>query len=194
MSNTALRASDLPIRDLPSLAKRTPAVHKILCDVICYQFRGADSRLRAEAARDETPYDSEEALQEACEIDPAKLPSDAALVLTEAFGAGSFRVDHEPLLCEAYKTYEPVLDSPVPKNKITEGLRVVFALVHTRPFVFVPQSRIDALAAAAPCKCEKRNRDDDDYVTVKIKIGKGGRQMFKVPRSEAKDMQGDFMS
>ena len=42
-------------------------------------------------------FDSEDALQEACEIDPAKLPTDVSEGIASA-GPGAFRINHEPLL------------------------------------------------------------------------------------------------
>jgi len=192
MSSTALRVGDLPVRELSVLAKRMPAVYKLLCEVLCYQYTLASAELRADAIKADLEFDSEEALQQAATIDPSKLPEAAAAVLVAAFGAGSFRIDHYPLVVEDYKTYKPIADSPLPKNEIIPGYRILFTDLYSRPYVVVTQERIDLLAAAAPSKGQKREREgDDEYVTVKIKTGKGGWEHFQCLAKDAKDMQGE---
>jgi len=192
MTSTALRVGDLPVRELSVMAKRMPAVYKLLCEVLCYQYALAEPELRADAINADLEFDSEEALRAAAAIDPSKLPEAAAAVLVAAFGAGSFRIDHHPLVIEDYKTYKPIADSPLPKNEVIPGYRIIFTDLYSRPYVVVTQERIDLLAAAAPGKGQKREREGgDEYVTVKIKTGKGGWEHFRCLAEDAKDMQGE---
>jgi len=192
MTSTALRVGDLPVRELSVMAKRMPAVYKLLCEVLCYQYTLVEAELRADAIKADLEFDSGQALQAAAAIDPSKLPKAAAAALVAAFGAGSFRIDHNPLVVEDYKTYKPITDSPVPKNEVIPGYRILFTDLYSRPYVVVTQERIDLLAAAAPGKGQKREREGDDkYVTVKIKTGKGGWEHFQCLAKDANDMQGE---
>ena len=192
MTSTALRVGDLPVRELSVMAKRMPAVYKLLCEVLCYQYTLVEAELRADAIKADLEFDSDEALQAAAAIDPSKLPKAAAAALVAAFGAGSFRIDHSSLVVEDYKTYKSIADSPVPKNEVIPGYRILFTDLYSRPHVVVTQARIDLLAAAAPVKGQKREREaDDKYVTVKIKTGKGGWEHFQCLAKDANDMQGE---
>lgn len=116
---------------------------------------------------DATPYAYEAALH----IDPKsicdpKIRQEAI----DAFGQDPFVIDSDKVYIDNHDN----------------GVRVWDLTKYGSSFQYViPKSNLLKLNMEDGC-----NSDDDEYVTIRIKTGKGGRGMYRVPKSVAGDMMG----
>lgn len=183
-----------PVRNLHSFAARKPELHATLCDALAYNF-DREARLdRKQSLLDDMDWDMQGTLEEACKIDPFKLPRDMSLVLTNAFGPHVFVLDHDTIYCDYRDKFEPVFkDDKIVKNRVIGCVAITNVTVESRPVTYVPKARIDEIASNMPqlAGSKRKADEEEEQVCVKVKTGKGGWEVYTVSASAAKDMQGE---
>jgi len=112
---------------------------------------------------------------EACRINPSTLPAAHKQRAIDAFGKQSLVLDSDNFYMDTDRVY------PVPGKPGISGIKFVRTDTDKPTKYFVSEERMTAAEDA---------EDDGEMVTIRIKTGKGGRAMFRVPKSVAKDMVG----
>ena len=119
--------------------------------------------------------DEADITREACKIVPSDLPAAHKQRAIDAFGTQALVLDNDNFYMSSDKVY------PVPGKPGVSGIKFVRTDTEALTKYFVSEERLTAAEDA---------EDDGEMVTIRIKTGKGGRAMFRVPKSVAKDMVG----
>lgn len=152
-------------------------------EILASNFSNTLATAKREAAEDEYfgRVDECDCLDEAALIDPELLPPSKRDKFVSAFGADcpKFSIDTEHIVADKTTDY-PRGGGP--------GVRGV-AIFHTNPKTLKrARTFYDSKTFFTPTR--GNDEDDDEYVTIRIKTGKGGRGMYRVPKSVAGDLMG----
>mgnify|MGYP005721287835 CR=1 FL=1 len=150
----------------------------LVIEIFASNYMRALTVAKREADDDEfcPPYNELDCVDEAASIDPDLLPKSKREKFANVFGptCGKFKIDTAHLVAESTTEY------PRGGGPGSKGVAVTDTKKRKRKFV----------------ECAKFVADDegdngcDEYVTITIATGRGGRGMYRVPKSVAGDMMG----